>query len=136
MDGGKAMTPEFWEYLITGCDGAVIRFVGKQDRHEAEKELEGDPLVLSFRANQCFGRLDGKDQEWIFDWIDEGPPNIEKRLAAWAEYTGRPVTEADRRVFTRQWKRNQLALFRDHLDAAKRKNYETLVQELGGSPAS
>lgn len=50
------MTPEFWEYLITGCDGSAIRVVAEQERHEAEKELEGDPHVLSYRAKpqmQC-----------------------------------------------------------------------------------
>jgi hypothetical protein len=50
------MTPEFWEYLITGCDGSTVRFVSEQDRHEAERELEGDPHLLSYRAKpqmQC-----------------------------------------------------------------------------------
>jgi hypothetical protein len=56
MDGGKAMTPEFWQYLITHCSGSTIRFVAEQDRHDAEKELEGDPQLLSYQAKpqmQC-----------------------------------------------------------------------------------
>jgi hypothetical protein len=50
------MTPEFWQYLITRCDGSAIRLVAEQDRHEAEKELESDPLLLSYQAKpqtQC-----------------------------------------------------------------------------------
>jgi len=44
------MKPEFWQYLITRCDGSAIRFVAEQDRHDAEKELEGDPHLLSYHA--------------------------------------------------------------------------------------
>ena len=44
------MTPIFWKYLITNCDGSAIRFVAEQERDEAEKELEGDVHLLSYRA--------------------------------------------------------------------------------------
>ncbi len=50
------MTPEFWQYLITRCDGSAIRLVAEQDRYEAEKELESDPRLLSYQAKpqtQC-----------------------------------------------------------------------------------
>jgi hypothetical protein len=50
------MMPEFWQYLITRCDGSAIRFVAEQERHETEKELESDPLLLSYQAKpqtQC-----------------------------------------------------------------------------------
>jgi hypothetical protein len=82
-------------------------------------------------AKKYFALLDVKDQELIFDWVDQGPPNLDNRLAAWAEYRGRAVTEEDRRILVRQWKRNQLALFRDHLDTSKAEDYKALVQELG-----
>jgi hypothetical protein len=44
------MMPEFWEYLITACDGSAIRFVADQDRDSTEKQLEGDPRLLTYRA--------------------------------------------------------------------------------------
>ncbi len=44
------MTPRFWKYLITTCDGSVIRLVADQDRDSTEKELEGDPRLLRYRA--------------------------------------------------------------------------------------
>ena len=50
------MTPEFWKYFITRCEGSAIRFVAEEDRHDAEKELEGDSHLLSYRAKpqmQC-----------------------------------------------------------------------------------
>ncbi len=50
------MTPEFWQYLITCCDGSTIRFVAEHDRHDAEKEVESDSSLLSYQAKpqmQC-----------------------------------------------------------------------------------
>lgn len=44
------MMPEFWEYLITTCDGSAIRFVADGDRDSTEKQLEGDPRLLTYRA--------------------------------------------------------------------------------------
>jgi hypothetical protein len=44
------MTPTFWKYLITNGDGSETRFVAETDRDCAEKELEGDPRLLSYRA--------------------------------------------------------------------------------------
>jgi hypothetical protein len=44
------MTPTFWKYLITNHNGSAIRFVAQPDREWAEKELEGDPCLLSYRA--------------------------------------------------------------------------------------
>ena len=40
------MTPKFWKYLITNCNGLAIRVVAEQDREWTEKELEGDPCLL------------------------------------------------------------------------------------------
>jgi hypothetical protein len=45
------MTPIFWKYLVTNGDGSEIRFVAEQDRDWAEKEMEADPRLLSYRAN-------------------------------------------------------------------------------------
>ena len=44
------MMPEFWEYRITTCDGSAIRFVADPDRDSTEKELEGNPRLLRYRA--------------------------------------------------------------------------------------
>ena len=44
------MTLKFWKYLITNHNGSAIRFVAQPDREWAEKELEGDPCLLSYRA--------------------------------------------------------------------------------------
>ncbi len=44
------MTPKFWKYLITNHNGSAIRFVAQPDREWAEKELEGDSGLLSYRA--------------------------------------------------------------------------------------
>ena len=44
------MTPSFWQYLITHGDGSEIRFVARNEREAAEKELEGTPGLLSYRA--------------------------------------------------------------------------------------
>jgi hypothetical protein len=44
------MTPKFWKYVISNSDGSAIRFVAESDRDEVEKELEGDPCLLSYRA--------------------------------------------------------------------------------------
>jgi hypothetical protein len=48
------MTPKFWKYLITNGDGSKIRFVAEEDREWAEKELEGDPCLLSYTAKPQF----------------------------------------------------------------------------------
>jgi hypothetical protein len=48
------MTPMFWKYLITTGDGTAIRFVAEEDREWAEKELERDPRLLSYRAKPRF----------------------------------------------------------------------------------
>jgi hypothetical protein len=48
------MTPKFWKYLITNGDGSKIRFVAEEDRESAEKELEGDPCLLSYTAKPQF----------------------------------------------------------------------------------
>jgi hypothetical protein len=48
------MTPMFWKYLITNGDGSAIRFVAAEDREWAEKELEGDPRLLSYTAKPQF----------------------------------------------------------------------------------
>ena len=50
------MTPKFWKYLITNCHSSAVRFVAEHEREQAEKELEGDPGLLSYRAKpqiQC-----------------------------------------------------------------------------------
>jgi hypothetical protein len=54
MDGGEAMTPIFWKYLITNCHGSAIRIVAEADRECAEKELETDSRLLSYRAQPQF----------------------------------------------------------------------------------
>jgi hypothetical protein len=48
------MTPKFWKYLITNGDGSAVRFVAELDREWAEKELEGDPRLLSYTAKPQF----------------------------------------------------------------------------------
>jgi integrase len=48
------MTPKFWKYLITNGVGSAIRFVAAEDREWAEKELEGDPRLLSYTAKPQF----------------------------------------------------------------------------------
>jgi hypothetical protein len=48
------MTPMFWKYLITNRDGSAIRFVAEEDCEWAEKELEGDPCLLSYTAKPQF----------------------------------------------------------------------------------
>ncbi len=45
------MMPSFWQYLITHGDGSEIRFVADEDRDRAEKLLEGNPSLLSYRAD-------------------------------------------------------------------------------------
>ncbi len=44
------MTPRFWKYLITTCTGSAFCLVAESDRDSAEKELEGDPRLLSYHA--------------------------------------------------------------------------------------
>ena len=48
------MTPKFWKYLITNHCGPSIRIVDERDREWAEKELEGDPCLLSYTAKPQF----------------------------------------------------------------------------------
>lgn len=48
------MTPKFWKYLITNGNGSETRFVAEQDREWAERELEDDPSLLSYRAKPQF----------------------------------------------------------------------------------
>ena len=44
------MTPKFWKYLITTCDGSALYLVAESDRDSVEKELENDPRLLSYHA--------------------------------------------------------------------------------------
>jgi hypothetical protein len=46
------MRPMFWKYLITNGDGLEIRFVAEKERDWAERQLESDPRLLSYRAKQ------------------------------------------------------------------------------------
>jgi len=48
------MTLKFWEYLITKHSGSAICFVAEHDREWVEKELECDPLLLSYTAKPQF----------------------------------------------------------------------------------
>lgn len=48
------MTPLFWKYLITNCHGSAIHVVAEADREWAEKELESDLRLLSYRAQPQF----------------------------------------------------------------------------------
>ena len=44
------MTPTFWKYLITTCNGSAVCLVAESDRDSVEKELESDPRLLSYHA--------------------------------------------------------------------------------------
>lgn len=44
------MTPRFWKYLITTCNGSALCLVAESDRDSVEKELENDPRLLSYHA--------------------------------------------------------------------------------------
>ena len=44
------MTPKFWKYLITTCNGSAFCLVAECDRDSVEKELENDPRLLSYHA--------------------------------------------------------------------------------------
>ncbi len=44
------MTPKFWKYLITNCNGSAFCLVAESDRDSVEKELENDPRLLSYHA--------------------------------------------------------------------------------------
>jgi hypothetical protein len=44
------MTPRFWKYLITTYTGSAFCLVAESDRDSVEKELEGDPRLLSYHA--------------------------------------------------------------------------------------
>lgn len=48
------MTPIFWKYLIKNCHGSAIRVVTDAEREWAEKELECDSRLLSYRAQAQF----------------------------------------------------------------------------------
>jgi hypothetical protein len=48
------MTPLFWKYLITNCHSLSIRVVAEADRDWAEKELESDSRILSYRTQPQF----------------------------------------------------------------------------------
>jgi hypothetical protein len=49
------MTPKFWKYLITTCDGSALCLVAESDRNSVEKELENDPRLLSYHAKPQIG---------------------------------------------------------------------------------
>ena len=44
------MTPTFWKYFITTCNGSAICLVAESDRDSVEKELEADPHLLRYHA--------------------------------------------------------------------------------------
>ena len=44
------MTPRFWKYVITACNGSAFCLVVESDRDSVEKELENDPRLLSYHA--------------------------------------------------------------------------------------
>lgn len=44
------MTPRFWKYLITACNGSGFRLVAESDRDSVEKQLEADPNLLKYHA--------------------------------------------------------------------------------------
>lgn len=44
------MTPRFWKYLLTTCNGSAVCLVAESDRDSVEKALENDPRLLSYHA--------------------------------------------------------------------------------------
>jgi hypothetical protein len=44
------MTPRFWKYLTTTCNGSAVCLVAESDRDSVEKDLENDPRLLSYHA--------------------------------------------------------------------------------------
>jgi hypothetical protein len=44
------MTPTFWKYLITTCNGSAFCLVAESDRDSVEKELGNDSRLLSYHA--------------------------------------------------------------------------------------
>ncbi len=48
------MTPKFWKYLIDNCNGSTICIVAAEHRDWAEKDLEGDPCLLSYTGRPQF----------------------------------------------------------------------------------
>jgi hypothetical protein len=49
------MTPKFWKYLITNCDGSAVLFVAESDREWAEKELEGRSAPSQLSSKTTIG---------------------------------------------------------------------------------
>lgn len=58
------MTAQFWKFLIGNGHGLEIRFVADEDRAWAERLLEGDPALLSYRT----------EPQFVFP-LDSDPPN-------------------------------------------------------------
>lgn len=74
------MTLKFWKYLITNHNGSAMRFVAQPDREWAEKELESDPRLLSYRAKpqiQCSVLL--RPAERILQQLRRAGAQIPKR---------------------------------------------------------
>jgi hypothetical protein len=44
------MTPRFWKYLITTCNGPAFCLAAESDRDSVEKELEADPRLLRYHS--------------------------------------------------------------------------------------
>lgn len=62
-----------------------------------------------------FRHLDEQEKNIILGWIEEGPDDVEPRMAFWERETGKAVTREDIDSYRRSWQLKQLSLISDSL---------------------
>ena len=73
------MTPKIWKYHITHCNGSQIRFAVEQDREWTEKEMQGDPRLLSYRAKpQSQSSVCRRPTEFVLEQLRRTRMNLQR----------------------------------------------------------
>ena len=93
-----------------------------EDRHYRHEYA----LLLGER----FDQLSPKARQTILDWIQKGP-DIETYKKRYEKSEGRTPSPEEIERYKKFWQRDRLAWFKDSLPAEWKKQYESLVEELG-----
>lgn len=117
----------------------LLRIFPSAPRDMIAARLTNDPLFrdrtlraeydLLLRAR--FGDLTVEEKQTILGWIESGPPNLEHRIARYAESWGRQLTSEEIQSYRRQWQWDRLAPCRHALPEEWQDRYTTMAAEFG-----
>ena len=104
--------------------------VAQKLKNPVSHDHSGSVREFWMLAESQFKTLSPSDKQPLLDWIKTGP-DLEAFRRRWEEFTGQPVTEENAAKYGGRWRRDRLAVLNDGLSEEWKREYETLVAELG-----